>query len=256
MKKIKLFEAFVNEGKEEAEAKAILQDLMDEFDPWELVDMLPQDAEDTVAAYGHKGAKAKKIADYLLSMAQNGEFESKVNEAMSFQDLVNKYKDNPYGIGANSIEYVESENWGNQLILRFEDNYSRKETEAELKKMGIKAKKISKSTADKAFKYRYELTVFESKVNEAKSLDRDTMIEWLEKYMKFVRTTEEFDGSTGGIWVSGENMDVFKGKRIYDYYNDSKAYELGVLAAWEKELDKRGWYSEWYDAGTVMIWPS
>lgn len=170
MKKIKLFEAFVNEGKEEAEAKAILQDLMDEFDPWELADMLPQDAEDTVAAYGHKGAKAKKIADYLLSMAQNGEFESKVNEA--------------------------------------------------------------------------------------KSLDRDAMIEWLEKYMKFVRTTEEFDGSTGGIWVSGENMDIFKGKRIYDYYNDSKAYELGVLAAWEKELDKRGWYSEWYDAGTVMIWPS
>ena len=91
---------------------------------------------------------------------------TEVSEAMSFQDLVNKYKDNPYGIGASSIEYVESENWGNQLILRFEDNYSRKETEAELKKMGIKAKKMSKSTADKAFKYRYELTVFESKVNE------------------------------------------------------------------------------------------
>jgi len=88
------------------------------------------------------------------------------NEAITFQDLVNKYKDNPYGIGANSVEYVESENWGNQLVLRFEDNYDRKETEAKLKKMGIKAKTMSKSTADKAFKYRYELTVNESKVNE------------------------------------------------------------------------------------------
>jgi len=92
--------------------------------------------------------------------------EGIVNEAMTFQDLVDKYKDNPYGIGANSVEYVESENWGNQLVLRFEDNYDRKETEAKLKKMGIKAKTMSKSTADKAFKYRYELTVNESKVNE------------------------------------------------------------------------------------------
>ena len=87
--------------------------------------------------------------------------ESKVNEGITFQELVDKYKDNPYGIGADSIEYVESKNWGNSLVLRFEDNYGRKEAEAELKKMGIKAKKMSKSTADKAFKYRYELTVFE-----------------------------------------------------------------------------------------------
>lgn len=236
MKKIKLFEAFVNEGKEEAEAKAILQDLMDEFDPWELVDMLPKDAEDTVAAYGHKGAKAKKIADYLLSMAQNGEFESKVNEAwvgpfqfndkMSDDELKKMYDEalSGYANWQKGFEYPKSD---------YKKAYQ--EIEKILKKKGV---------------------VVESAINEAKSLDRDAMIEWLEKYMKFVRTTEEFDGSTGGIWVSGENMDVFKGKRIYDYYNDGKAYELGVLAAWEKELDKRGWYSEWYDAGTVMIWPS
>lgn len=91
-------------------------------------------------------------------------------------------------------------------------------------------------------------------INEAKVIDRDEMIKWIQQYMKFVKTTEEFDGSTGGIWVSGENMDLFKGKRIYDYYNETRAYDLGVLSSWEKELDKRGWYSEWYDAGTVMIW--
>ena len=96
--------------------------------------------------------------------------------------------------------------------------------------------------------------VYESKVNEAKVIDRDEMIKWIQQYMRLVKTTEEFDGSTGGIWVSGENMDLFKGKRIYDYYNETRAYHLGVLSSWEKELDKRGWYSEWYDAGTVMIW--
>ena len=95
---------------------------------------------------------------------------------------------------------------------------------------------------------------YESKVNEAKVIDRDEMIKWIQQYMRLVKTTEEFDGSTGGIWVSGENMDLFKGKRIYDYYNETRAYDLGVLSSWEKELDKRGWYSEWYDAGTVMIW--
>ena len=69
-----------------------------------------------------------------------------------------------------------------------------------------------------------------------------------------VSTTEEFDGSPGGIWVSGEDGETLKGKRIYDYYNEGSTYEFGVLKTWEKELNKRGWYSEWYDAGTVMIW--
>ena len=82
------------------------------------------------------------------------------------------------------------------------------------------------------------------------------MMKWIEKSIKFVKTSKEFNGDDGGIWVSGENGDRYKGKQIYDYYvEDPKNYELGVLKDWEKELNKRGWYSEWYDAGTVMIWP-
>ena len=63
--------------------------------------------------------------------------------------------------------------------------------------------------------------------------------------------------SDGSRRVSGEDYDdEFKGKQIYDYYSeDYKNREFGVLNSWEKELNKRGWYSEWYDAGTVMIWP-
>lgn len=91
-------------------------------------------------------------------------------------------------------------------------------------------------------------------INEAK-LNRDQMMDWIGKSMKFVRTTEDFNGSKGGIWLSAENGDTFKGRPIYDYYAEGSAYDLGVLAAWEKELNNRGWYSEWNDAGTVMVWP-
>ena len=94
----------------------------------------------------------------------------------------------------------------------------------------------------------------ESVVNE-KYVERKDMMKFVEKYMDFVRTSEEFNGSEGGIWVSGENMDEFKGQVIYDYYAEGRGYELGVNVKWEKELNKRGWYSEWYDAGTVQIWP-
>ena len=89
-----------------------------------------------------------------------------------------------------------------------------------------------------------------------KKEDRDGMMKWIEKSMDFVRTTEDFNGNEGGIWLSGENMDEYKGQVIYDYYSeDYKNREFGVLNKWEKELNKRGWYSEWYDAGTVMVWP-
>lgn len=95
----------------------------------------------------------------------------------------------------------------------------------------------------------------ESVVNE-KKLGRDDMIKWIENHMRFVSTTEEFNGSQGGIWVSGEDGDEFKGRVIYDYYSeDYKNRTFGVDNKWEKELNKRGWYSEWHDAGTSMIWP-
>lgn len=101
-----------------------------------------------------------------------------------------------------------------------------------------------------------KVRLFESFINEAKELSRDEMITWLEAYLPFVRTSEDFNGSQGGIWTSGEDGTAYKGKRIYDYYSmDHKNRIFGVDKRWSKELEKRGWYSEWYDTGTVMIWP-
>jgi hypothetical protein len=105
--------------------------------------------------------------------------------------------------------------------------------------------------------YHKNKSDFESLVTEAKTLDRDEMMDWLDQTLTFTRTSEEFDGSKDGIWTTGENGEQYKGKRIYDYYSeDYKNRTFGVLNSWEKELNKRGWYSEWYDAGTVMIWPN
>jgi len=75
-------ESLVTEGKEADEAEAILNDLLDErggdFD--ELRGMEMEDALDTVEAYGHKGSKAKKIAQELHSLCN----ESLVTEKFNF----------------------------------------------------------------------------------------------------------------------------------------------------------------------------
>lgn len=104
----------------------------------------------------------------------------------------------------------------------------------------------------------FNVVIKESKLIKEAKMDRDDFIDHLKMKFSidFVSTTEEFNGSEGGVWVSGESGDVYKGKIIYDYYSeDHKNYELGVLNKFEKQINKIGWYSEWYDAGTVMIWP-
>jgi len=123
------------------------------------------------------------------------------------------------------------------------------------KQYGAKVKKNPESV--EWVKSLYTDTVEEAVVNEAKKLDRDAMMDWLDQTLSFTRTSEEFDGAKGGIWTTGENGEEWKGKVIYAYYSeDYKNRTFGVLNSWEKELNKRGWYSEWYDAGTVMIWPN
>jgi hypothetical protein len=100
----------------------------------------------------------------------NEENSSNLNEGSSFDEIKDKYKDNPYGIGAQSVEYVEGAN-GNpaKLIFRHDERGRRDQIESKLKSMGIPAKKLSKATADKAFAYRYELHMYENEnfINES-----------------------------------------------------------------------------------------
>ena len=73
----------------------------------------------------------------------------------------------------------------------------------------------------------------------------------------FLRNTEEFNGSEGGIWTSGEDGPTAKdGYSLFNYYSeDYHRYEIGVHKEIYDYLEKLEWYCEWNDAGTIMIWP-
>lgn len=89
---------------------------------------------------------------------------------------------------------------------------------------------------------------------------REKLMEVLEKkYPKmFMRTTEEFNGSQGGIWSSGEDgLSAKDGFPLFEYYAEDyqeKRYILGVHKEIYNLLEEHGWYAEWNDPGTIMFW--
>ena len=70
----------------------------------------------------------------------------------------------------------------------------------------------------------------------------------------FLKTTEEINGSEGGIWTSGECGITEGGLPLFNYYAETESYIFGVLTSLHNYLEERGWYCEWYDAGTIMIY--
>jgi hypothetical protein len=93
-------------------------------------------------------------------------FEDFVNEGMSFQEIKDKYLDNPYGIGAETAEYLPG-----TLIFRHSNRYDRDQIEKNLRALGVPAKKMNRWATDKSYQYRYELVLFENSVNESKQND-------------------------------------------------------------------------------------
>jgi len=64
---------------------------------------------------------------------------------------------------------------------------------------------------------------------------------------------EEFDGSNVGVWFRGSEDFLANGERVFDHYEVS--WNFGMNPAIEVVLEKAGWYSEPYDAGTAMAYP-
>lgn len=97
----------------------------------------------------------------------------------------------------------------------------------------------------------------ESFINEAKDATREELMDLMEtKYkIKTVRTSEEFDGQTEGIWIAADNEEMMGGNKIFDYYNKSAKYKNGVLKTVVDAVEKRGWWFSWNDPGTMMVWP-
>jgi len=92
-----------------------------------------------------------------------------------------------------------------------------------------------------------------------KALTRDELIAKLEAKFPnmLLRTTEQFNGSVGGIWTSAEDGLLWGGLPMFNYYSQdggSKKYTMGVNNSLYKFLENRGWYAEFNDPGTVMLW--
>jgi hypothetical protein len=84
-----------------------------------------------------------------------------------------------------------------------------------------------------------------------KVLNRNEMMAWLEtKGVKVVGTTEQFrnEDEGNGIWINGEDSNLF------DYYSERWGNTFGVEPKLNEQTEKRGWFYEWYDAGTMMLW--
>ena len=82
----------------------------------------------------------------------------------------------------------------------------------------------------------------------------------VEKYPQLnLRTTEEFNGNKGGIWVGGTESGITASDEqlLFDYYAEDwleTTYQFGVHNEIREVLEANGWFAEWHDCGTIMFW--
>jgi hypothetical protein len=100
----------------------------------------------------------------------------------------------------------------------------------------------------------------ESVVNEAKNLTREELVKILQtKYaLNFTKDSEEFDGEEGGIWIGGSEGKVMPdGKtEMFNYYHGGSKFPQGINKDFANFLAKKGWYGQFADPGTVLLWPT
>jgi hypothetical protein len=84
-------------------------------------------------------------------------------------------------------------------------------------------------------------------------LSRSEMMQGINKKydLNWIRSTEDFYGHSKGI----QGIWLGSASKVADYFAVGDRYEIGVLKSFEKYINKCGWYSEWYDCGTLMLYP-
>tara|TARA_B110000211_G_scaffold116290_1_gene134728 strand:- start:157 stop:429 length:273 start_codon:yes stop_codon:yes gene_type:complete len=67
-----------------------------------------------------------------------------------------------------------------------------------------------------------------------------------------VGTTDDFYGEANdnnGIWISAEST-----PSLFNYYSEAWGNTFGVNPELNDVVEQHGWFFEWYDAGTMMVW--
>lgn len=67
-------------------------------------------------------------------------------------------------------------------------------------------------------------------------------------------TTDDFYSSENenvGIWVAADHT-----PELFDYDSSEWLDTFGVEPSLNKLVEDNGWYFEWYDPGTMMVWVS
>jgi len=77
----------------------------------------------------------------------------------------------------------------------------------------------------------------------------DLMQELRNKGVRVCGTTKEFGIGGKGIWVSAEST-----PKLFNYYGGAYGHHAYIDPKLEKLVSKNGWFFEWYDAGTMMVW--
>ena len=72
------------------------------------------------------------------------------------------------------------------------------------------------------------------------------------KGVKVCGTASEFYSaktSNDGIWVAADST-----PDLFDYWSSKWVNTFGIKPSINKVVEDGGWYFEWYDPGTMMVW--
>ena len=255
MKHVKLFEEFVNEAfigpfvfndsMTDEELKAIYQGALDGFAYWQKGFEYPK--ADYKKAYIEIEAILKKrgIKESVNENAKKA--ESDLNAVVRKLERNEDVIDISIALTNNlmkSISSIDKTRMDSDEIYDI-NNW-----------LGTILKSLNSKASSKLKEF---VNIDESPINEAKILTRDEMMATMRsKYgLDFVKTTEEFDGEEGGIWLGGSDDLLMPNAKdmMFNYYHGGSKYPQGVHKDLAKFLDKCGWYGQFADPGTVMLWP-
>jgi hypothetical protein len=249
MKKVKLFEEFIVEAKNTKEiAKNILNDL--DKNSQLFPDYIPAEALREIESALKKAKGAAKAAKEIRTNLDEIGILSNTLSPMDVEIMIMNHLNE----GLNEAKFKVGDKWewntsdGVKIV-----------SITNIKSNGDIVGKEEGSSEDfivrDANKYLKKKVV--ESLNEAKELDRDSLMDLLEtKYkIRTVRTSEDFNGQIDGIWLAADNEEELGGNKIFDYYNNSSKYTNGVLKQFRTAIEKTGWWFEWNDPGTIMIWP-